>query len=858
MNPLFRTSPRWCFGAILTLSGVALAAYCAITIPHVREPGEKNGHAATDASPKPEPEEIESYVAGVGRETVTLADLSSVRAATRALPRSPLMQDRKFKQAGAGPNTPYTSWTAPIPPPLADVYHPNVKNSVRIYAFGFDATDSNVVYAGCSGGVLKTTTANNTNPIWQFVSDDWDSQSVTSIAVDPKAGGYVYAGIGSDYVPYNVGIYRSTDAGVQWTRLAGNCPACGASNVFEGTIVRTVVVDPNSSASGPSSTLYAAADHSNQWSGLWRSTDMGDHWERELSRSFNGIWDMAIDSATSTLYIGDNTGIYQKKVGGSWTMILAANSNWTKFDQVGLAVVNSVPYILSPTTGSNFVYKVFYSQTPNPNPPLTWIELPTLLNGNPISPYKFAVDPSDVNGNRVLLGTSEFYATTNKGLNWVNIRQQPQPLGDLHVDFHALAYSPAQAGHAYCGNDGGIWKSTQNGIANTWQTLNQNLPGSLLYAVGLSNDDTLLAGTQDNGPVFRVSGNPLKTILVGDATRAMIEPSNNGEYSYYTINGAGTFRRYKKSTQFDVDMTWPYGSEPCNFNPAMNINLLFPQRIIAGCQHVARTWNGTTTPTVQWQTIGNPVVTGSSPLTAIAEAPSDPNVIYAVEDYGRVWLTRNAGTSPSSTPNPTPSWTAVFNPGGISNVTVDRNYPNVAYLACDSGVYKTLDWGTSWFRSGTSGLIYRDVAIDPVNLNQLYVASNMGVSISTDGGGSWQDMSDGLPAGLVVTGLSFNPTSRRLAASTWGRGVYFLDVPSPTPCPSCTPFPTPTATPTPTPPPTPTPGPTPTPTAPPTPPPTPIPVTISLPVTTVSNTITNFTRPVTTTNIDESYGLIGF
>ena len=173
---------------------------------------------------------------------------------------------------------------------------------------------------------------------------------------------------------------------------------------------------------------------------------MGDHWERELTRSFNGIWDMAIDSATSTLYVGDGTGVYQKKQSGSWTLILAPNSNWTRSDQVRLAVVNSVPYVLSPTSAPNFVYKVFYSQTPDPSPPPTWIELPTLLNGNPISPYKFAVDPSDINGNRVLLGTADFFLTNNKGLNWTIIRQQPQPLGDLHVDFHALAYSPTVTG----------------------------------------------------------------------------------------------------------------------------------------------------------------------------------------------------------------------------------------------------------------------------------------------------------------------------------------------------------------------------------------------------------------------------
>ena len=41
---------------------------------------------------------------------------------------------------------------------------------------------------------------------------------------------------------------------------------------------------------------------------------------------------------------------------------------------------------------------------------------------------------------------------------------------------------------------------------------------------------------------------------------------------------------------------------------------------------------------------------------------------------------------------------------------------------------------------------------------------------------TWGNMSDGIPTGMVVTALSFNAASRQLAASTYGRGVYMLNV----------------------------------------------------------------------------------
>ena len=50
------------------------------------------------------------------------------------------------------------------------------------------------------------------------------------------------------------------------------------------------------------------------------------------------------------------------------------------------------------------------------------------------------------------------------------------------------------------------------------------------------------------------------------------------------------------------------------------------------------------------------------------------------------------------------------------------NY-QIAYLACDSGIYKTTDMGMSWARYGIPDLIYRDVAIDPANPQHIFAAS---------------------------------------------------------------------------------------------------------------------------------------
>jgi photosystem II stability/assembly factor-like uncharacterized protein len=139
-------------------------------------------------------------------------------------------------------------------------------------------------------------------------------------------------------------------------------------------------------------------------------------------------------------------------------------------------------------------------------------------------------------------------------------------------------------------------------------------------------------------------------------------------------------------------------------------------------------------------------------------------------------VTSNAGQGTGAT------WTQVTQrnePEGIRAITVDPTNPYTAYLACDSGIYKTTNMGLTWTLYGIPGLYYRDVAIDPANPEQIFAASYAGVFESPDGGVNWRNMSDGIPAGMMVTSLSFNAVSRQLAASTYGRGVYILDLSAP-------------------------------------------------------------------------------
>ena len=315
----------------------------------------------------------------------------------------------------------------------------------------------------------------------------------------------------------------------------------------------------------------------------------------------------------------------------------------------------------------------------------------------------------------------------------------------------------------------------------------------------------MIAGTQDNGVIFSdplmPSGRTWDAIHLGDSAHNLIDPTDS-RVAYLTQYGKDIWRVKRpapgttpgpevniRPSQFDDDCA-------CNFFPTFSMNPLAPKHLVAACQRVVRTLDGTASPVV-WTTIGNGPLASASPcvgwnsVTAATEAPNNSNVIYAVTTYDTVFVTQNANAGNGAV------WTQVtqqHHPDSISAVTVDPTNYQTAYLACDSGIYKTTDMGMNWTQYGVPDLIYRDVAIDSANPQHIFAASNAGVFASPDGGMTWGDMSEGIPAGMVVSALSFNAASRQLAASTYGRGVYMLYVGRtvvPNPRPRATPLPRP-------------------------------------------------------------------
>jgi photosystem II stability/assembly factor-like uncharacterized protein len=786
---------RYLVAASLMLIGVLLTCYSAGA--KGRRGSEENRSSGPDilrTENDDDPEyreqrrEFLNRFLGNGPGGVSASAYKRALAAARALPPSPLLEGQTFRS----PDTPgaVAPWTSPIAPPILNSYSANASGAV--YSLVIDPINANVVYTGNFGGLAKTADGGAT---WRYLSDSWNSQSISAIAINPSASNDVYVGTGREgagFASYEVGVYRSFDGGSTWSSPLGETQ-------FEDTSIRAIAIDPNGSNSQFATTVYVAngCDHG---CGLWRSNDSGATWSR-LYQVGNGVYDVAIDATTrpSTLYItGANGTLKSTDSGQSWTLIHSVLSE----SRNRLSVVNSTLYLLEPRDPDHNLYKSIDRGA-------TWIQIPTNCpagadscgSQNGIGFSVFAVDP--VNPQNIVAGNMALYRTNNEGITWTEIGHwwgDPDPTRCIHPDQRAIAFSQTNVGMVYVGNDGGAVKSADAG--QVWTNLNQNHPGVLLYGVALSRDGTMIAGTQDNGVIFSDPfmpwGRTWNSIHGGDSAHNAIDPTDS-RVAYLTMYGKDIWRVTRaapgatpgpevniRPSQFD-------GDSACNFFPTFSMNAVSPKHLLAACQHVVRTLDGTASPVV-WTAIGNDPLPSGTPgvtavVTAATEAPSNSDVIYAVTNSDTVFVTSNAGLGNGAT------WqriTEYRHPGGIYAVTVDPINYQIAYLACDSGVYKTTDMGTTWTQYGIPDLIYRDVAIDPANHQHIFAASNAGVFASADGGVTWGNMSEGIPAGMVVSALSLNAASRRLAASTYGRGVYMLNVDrsvQPNPRPRPTPFP---------------------------------------------------------------------
>jgi photosystem II stability/assembly factor-like uncharacterized protein len=690
---------------------------------------------------------------GTGRGKVPINGYAKALAAARALPKS------SRSQGGSSPSSAPSLWTFPVLSPIANNWGGGA--SARTDAIAVDPTKEDIVYSGSEGGLAKSSDGGLT---WRYVSDDLPSQSIRCIVVDPQRPNIVYAGTGTQPF-YGVGVYRSDDAGESWTPL-------GPVD-FQGKAVGKIVVDPATAGSLTSTTLYASVSGDGA-STIWQSDNSGSSWRiiRGPTYGAQGCYDIVIDpNPNPTLFITAPDGVFKKE---------AAKENWEMMLNHFYGEGPAHLALAMDEHGQSVLYLAYQEPThvtviSTGDQGANWDRRGRTGGGM----YCFGVDP--VHANRIFVGAAgDLRYSLDDGLNWLNSHE-------VHVDIHAIAFCPSNSNRNYLGTDGGIYRadSGENDPEILWYDKNENLPGVLMQGISLSSNGNMVLGSQDNGTQFHGQNPPPWTMVMGgDGFKPRIHPDDGEIYYFVDLSYGSPVGPAHPAPARMVHGVWTtitpleaYGESSSAF-PAMDVvfgevGQTDQDIVVMGYQNVWRSLDSGLT----WTRIGGgPGGITPGIVEIVRQAPSDTNVIYILAQGGRVFRTRNAN-------DPEPEWTDITGsdlPGGINNLMVDPTNSRTAYLACTSDVYKTKDMGGSWSnKTGgqAGGFIYTDLAIDPGYPNRVIAASYLGVIITVNGGLTWENISAGLPPGMPVLSLSLNASSRQLAAGTYGRGAYLMNVP---------------------------------------------------------------------------------
>lgn len=702
-------------------------------------------------------------------------------------------------------------------PTLDSVFKPVKWRSIGPFRGGRSVAGTGVVgdpktyYMGTTGGgVWKT---ENMGITWRNISDGYfKTGSVGAVAVAPSDPSVVYVGMGEHAIrgvmtSSGDGVYRSNDAGKTWKKVG----------LDETRHISRIVVDPRN----PDVVLVAAQGAlygPSKQRGVFKSTDGGATWKNTLFvDEKTGAAELSMDAKNPrNLYAamwehgrlpwriisgGPGSGLYRSTDGGdTWEKMTKGLPD--KMGKMAIAVTRSNP---------DKVYALIESDSYSPARGLymsadagrSWSQVtsePRLLQ-RAWYYIELFIDPKDEN--RVYVLSSPALRSNDGGKTWEEVPTQ-------HGDTHDMWINPDNPDNFILSDDGGAAVTFDRG--KSWSTLD-NQPTGQFYRLNVDNQFPyrIYAAQQDNSSVVITS----RELGSGGITTDSWTSSAGGESAFlafdpdnprYVLGGSyeGTIdvldTKARAGTnimpapiQYESrdakDMKYRY-----NWNAPIIWSKHEPNTFYHGAQillkttDLGKTWKEVSPDLTRNEkekqgTAGVPYTNEGvgaenyGDLAYVVESPHERGVIWTGSDDGLVYLTRDGG---ATWKNVTPKGLAECLINAIEVSPFDKA---TAYIATTRykfndhtpGLYKTTDYGQSWTRIDAGiplNAFTRVVREDDVRRDLLFAGTELGLFISWNGGKDWSPFQLNLPI-TPITDLRIHQGN--LIASTSGRGLWVLD-----------------------------------------------------------------------------------
>lgn len=666
-----------------------------------------------------------------------------------------------------------------------------------------------------SGGVWKTENAGTT---WTPLFDDQPVYSIGDVALSPHNPNEVWVGTGENHggrhISFGDGVYRSTDGGETWENLG----------LEESEHISKIIIHPDDP-----DTVFVASQGP-LWSkggqrGLYKTTDGGKTWRQVLAAGpWTGVTDIVVDPRDPDRMIaatwqrhrtvaayagtGPESGLHLTTDGGETWMELTEGLPEGNMGKIGLAVSAQNPDRIYAAIELDRAEGGVWMSTDRG---ASWTKQSDAVSGGTGPHYYQELYANPHKEGQIFLLSNYTQVSDDHGKTFRYINNATK-----HVDDHALAFRPDVEDYLLFGSDGGIYESYD--AMETWRFID-NLPITQFYKVAVDDAEPfyfVYGGTQDNNS----QGGPSRTANVngirnqdwfitngGDGHESATEPGNPD--IMYAQSQQGYLYRIDRTTGEKVFIK-PHAApgepiERWNWDSPIFVSQHDPKRLYFASQRVWRSDNRGDSWTAisgdltrdqdrmklpmmgrQWSWDAGWDLNAMSvynTITSLGESAFNEDIVYVGTDDGLIQVTEDGGEN----------WRrievgelpGVPDTAFVNDIRADLHDEDTVYVALDNHKYgdyapyllKSEDRGKTWVSIADGlpdrHLVWR-IAQDHEDSDLLFAATEFGVFMTVDGGGSWTELSHGLPT-IGLRDITIHPREDDLVAASFGRGFYILD-----------------------------------------------------------------------------------
>lgn len=616
----------------------------------------------------------------------------------------------------------------------------------RINTFIIDPNDSNIYYTGAPAGGLWRSDDAGIN--WTPLTDELPQIGVSGIAIDPRNSNIIYIATGDDDArdTYSVGILKSNDAGKTWNKT-------GLSFTETNAVSNEIYIHPDNSE-----IIWVSTNK-----GFYKSTDAGDSWTKTIA---NNIVDFKLKPGNPEIvYAVSRSKFYRSTNGGDNFVVVQSDLPETsgRF-AIDVSPANpEVIYILSSNVDDNSFQGLYKSIDSGLNFTKTEV-LEDIFGGSTQAWYDMALTVNPEDAEMVFVGVLDIWRSTDGGTTFVQKNEwwNPEDPAYTHADIHFLRYFN---GFLFAGTDGGIYMSADN--ANTFTDLSENLSISQYYKISTakSNASHIVGGLQDNGG-FGYSNSQWYQYHSGDGMDCIVDPNDENVFYGFSQYGGRLNATFNGGQTEGGSVAEAPKEEVDEENQDGGGNWVTPltadQRgnLYAGYSRVYQLIGH------QWEPVSSDVFGGD--LDNLAIAPSDSQVIFASR-INNLFKSIDKGTSFEEINFPFKT--------RISSVEINHQNEHIIYVTTsgeDGKVYKSIDGGAEWQDITFNLPSDPKLVIKHQNqslTNDLFLGTNIGVYHINDEMSVWEAYDTGLPNSPVYD-LEINIEDKLITAGTYGRGVF--------------------------------------------------------------------------------------